>query len=87
MHNFLQHRFQIALDQSVENPSEYPLGNEIYYNELLTKSKKEIQENYEDEYNLKLEKEKEIIDTKYRSEFENLTTQVKESATIIENQK
>ena len=87
MHHFLKHRFQITLDQSVGNSSEYPIGNEIYNNELLIESKKEIQENCENEYNEKLEKEKERIHWEYKSELDRLTNQVNEYATIIENQK
>ena len=85
MHNFLKHRFQIAIDQSVENPSKYSVGNEINYNELLVKSKKEIMEYCEHEYKAKLEKERERIDKQYRSELDKLTNQVNEDATIIEN--
>ena len=87
MHNFLKHRFQITLDQSDENSSEYPLGSEMHNNELLIKSKKEIEENCKHEYNAKLEKEKEIIHKKYRSKLDKLTNQVNKYATIIENQK
>ena len=78
MYNFLKHRFHIALDQSVENSSEYPIENKINNNELLIELKKEIQENWEHEYNAKLEKEKEIIHSQYRSKFEELTNQVNE---------
>ena len=85
MHNFLKHRFQIALDQSVESSSEYPVGNEIHYNKLLVESKNEIVENYEHEYNTKLEKEREIIHKQYRSDLDKLTNQVKENETIIKN--
>ena len=87
MHNFLKHRFQVALDQSVGNSSEYPLGNEINNNKLLIESKKEIEEKYEHEYNEKLEKEKERIHRQYKSELDKLTNQVNEYTTIIENQK
>ena len=87
MHNFLKHRFQITLDQSDENSSEYPLGSEIHNNELLIESKKEIQENCEHEYNVKLENEKERIHKIYRSDLDKLTNQVNKYATIIENQK
>ena len=87
MYNFLKHRFQITLDQSDENSSEYPLGSEIHNNELLIKSKKEIEKNWEHEYNAKLEKDKERIDRQYRSELDKLANQVKEYETIIENQK
>ena len=87
MHHFLKHRFQITLDQSVGNSSEYPLGNETNYNKLLIESKKEIEENCEHEYNEKLEKEKEILDRQYRSDLDKLTNQANEYATIIENQK
>ena len=84
MHNFLKHQFQITLNQSVGNSSEYSVENEIYYSELSIKSKKEIEENYKNEYNAKLEKEKEIIDKKYRSELDKLTNQVNEFAIIVE---
>ena len=87
MHNFLKHRFQITLDQSDENSSEYSLESEVYYNELLIESKKEIEENCKHEYNEKLEKEKERIDSQYRSIIDKLTNQVNEYATIIEKQK
>ena len=87
MHNFLKHRFQIDLDQSVENSSEYPLGREIHNNELLIESKKEIEENCKHEYNAKLKKEKERIYKTYRSKLVKLNNQVNEYATIIENQK
>ena len=85
MHNFLKHRFQIDLGQSVRNSSEYPVGNEVCYNKLLTESKKEIVENCEHEYNVKLEKEKELINSLYRSDLNKLANQVKEYETIIEN--
>ena len=85
IHNFLKHRFQIALDQSVENSSEYPVGNEVNYNKRLIESKKEIQENCEREYNSKLEKEKEIIHRQYKSELDKLNNQVNQYVTIIEN--
>ena len=85
MHNFLKHRFQIDLDQSVENPSKYSVGNEINYNELLAKSKMEIREYCEHEYNARLEKERERIDRQYRSELDKLINQVNKDATIIEN--
>ena len=81
MHNFLKHRFQIDLDQSVRNSSEYPVGNEVYYNKLLTESKKEIVVNWEHEYNAKLEKER--IHSLY-SDLDKLTNQVNEYATIIQ---
>ena len=84
MHNFLKHQFQITLNQSVGNSSEYSVENEIYYSELSIKSKKEIEENYKNEYNAKLEKEKERIDKKYRSELDKLTNQVNEFAIIVE---
>ena len=84
MHNFLKHRFQIDLDQSVRNSSEYPIGNGVNYNKLLIESKKEILENWEHEYNAKLEKEKEIIHRQYRSKLEELTNQVNELEKIIE---
>ena len=84
MHNFLKHRFQIALDQSVGNSSEYLIGNEVYYNKLLIESKKEIVENWEHEYNAKLDKEKELIHNLYRSDLDRLTNQVNEYATIIQ---
>ena len=84
MHNFLKHRFQIDLDQSVRNSSEYPVGKEVYYNKLLTESKKEIVENCEQKYNAKLEKEKER-NRQYRSDLDKLTNQVNEYETIIEN--
>ena len=87
MHNFLKHRFQIDLDQSVGNSSEYPIGNEINYNKLLIESKKEIEENCEHEYNEKREKEKERMHREYKSELDRLTNQVNEYETIIENQK
>ena len=87
MHNFLKHRFQITLDQSIENSSEYPIENKIQNNELLIKSKKEIQENCEREYNAKLEKEKERIHRQYKSELDKLNNQVKQYVTIIEKQK
>ena len=87
MHNFLKHRFQIDIDQSVGNSSEYPVGNEVYYNKLLIESKKEIMENCEDKYNEKLEKEKERIHREYKSELDRLSNQVNEYASIIENQK
>ena len=85
MHNFLKHRFQIALDQSIRNSSENPIGNKVCFNKLLIESKKEIVEKCEQEYNEKLEKEKEIIDKKYRSDLDKLTNQVNEYATIINN--
>ena len=87
MHNFLKHRYQITLDQSDENSSEYPIENEINYNKLSTESNNSIQKNCEHEYNVKLEKEKERIHKKYRSELDKLTNQVNKYATIIENQK
>ena len=87
MHNFLKHRFQITLDQSFWNSSEYPIENEIQNNELLIKSKKEIQEDCEHEYNAKLEKEKEIIHRQYKLELDKLNNQVKQYVTIIEKQK
>ena len=87
MHNFLKHRFQITLDQSDENSSEYPIENKIQNNELLIKSKKEIQKNCEHEYNAKLEKEKERIHRQYKSELDKLNNQVKQYVTIIEKQK
>ena len=87
MHNFLKHRSQIDLDQSIKNPSKYSVGNEVYYNKLLIESKKEIMENWEHEYNTKLEKEKELIHSLYRSDLDKLTNQVKECVTIIEKQK
>ena len=82
MHNFLKHRFQIDLDQSIRNSSEYPVGNEVYNNKLLTESKKEIVENWEHEYNAKLENER--IHSLYRSDLDKLTNQVNEYATIIQ---
>ena len=84
MHNFLKHRFQIALDQSVGNSSEYLVGNEVYYNKLLIESKKEIVENWEHEYNAKLDKEKELIHNLYRSDLDRLANQVNEYAIIIQ---
>ena len=85
MHNFLKHRFQIDLDQSIKNPSKYSVGNEVYYNKLLIESKKEIVENWEHEYNVKLEKEREIIHRQYRSDLDKLANQVKENEIIIKN--
>ena len=87
MHNFLKHRFQITLDQPIENLSEYPIETKIQNNELLIKSKKEIQENGEHEYNTKLEKEKERIHRQYKSELDKLNNQVNQYVTIIEKQK
>ena len=84
MHNFLKHRFQIALDQSIGNSSENLIGNEVCYNKILIESKKEIVDKCEQEYNAKLEKEKEIIDRQYSSELDKLTNQVKELEKIIE---
>ena len=85
MHNFLKHRFQIDLDQSVRNSSEYPIGSEVNYNKLLIESKKEIQEKWEHKYNAKLKKETERIEQKYKSKLEELTNQVKENESIIKN--
>ena len=87
MHNFLKHRFQITLNQSIGNSSKYPIGNEIHYNKLLIESKKGIMKYCENEYNIRLEKEKERIDRQYRSKLGRLANQVNEYATIIENQK
>ena len=86
MNNFQKHRFQIDLIQSVRNTSKYPVGNKFNYDKLLIKSKKEIVENREYEYNAKLEKEREIIHRQYRSELDKLTNQVNENTTIIEKQ-
>ena len=80
----MKHRFQITLDQSDKNSLEYPIENKIQNNELLIKSKKEIQENWEHEYNAKLENEKERIDSQYISEIDKLTNRVKELERIIE---
>ena len=84
MHNFLKHRYQITLDQTDENSSEYPLGSEIN-NKLLIESKKEIEGNCDHEYNAKLMKEAERIEQECRSKLDNLTNQVKEYTKIIEN--
>ena len=85
MHYFLKHRFQITLDQSVGNSSEYSIGNEVNNNKLLIESKKEIEGNCDHENNAKLVKETKRIEQKYRSKLDNLTNQVKEYTQIIEN--
>ena len=87
MHNFLKHRYQLTLDQSVENSSEYPIENKTHNNELLIESKKKIVENCKHKYNAKLKKEKERIHRQYRSELDKLINQVNEYETIIESQK
>ena len=85
MHNFLKHRFQIALDQSIDNPSKYSLGNEINYNEQFIKSKEEIKDICEKEYNLMLNNERQRLENAYKLEIKNLRRQNEEKSAIIED--